>query len=415
MNGEEIAKLIDRDHEVERLDRGRERDLSRWAPARCGCRSWQINPNRGWQQVMCGHQLSPPKNSGGESYSDGGGCARRCESSCNSLAYPLDGRVSDLAQFAKVFEILPAWHTLAREVRPTGPARGATPVEFIILGPTALCVKGQRIDLGAAKQRGILGILLYHAGEPVRIDLLVEQLWDDGRSLDDYRANLYALASRIRAALNRVGMGRALVRLNSMPAYRLDVDPNLVDFHRFKRMVAEARQAAGQQHHDTAAALLARATALWTDVPLADLRGAHAEHLRRDMYDAQLEAHKLLAECQLKIGQHQSVLAGLEPFMRTYRLDETLPNEGRERRDSTPPATEGHQRLHRTHRAVDPARRTDGPGQRRDQRGGAQRNARGRKDNIGHPLGASTAPSFSGRRALPQRQCLRYGSACGGQ
>src|SRR6266511_2976978 len=249
MNGEEIAKLIDRDHEVERLDRGRERDLSRWAPARCGCRSWQINPNRGWQQVMCGHQLSPPKNSGGESYSDGGGCARRCESSCNSLAYPLDGRVSDLAQFAKVFEICPAWHTLAREVRPTGPARGATPVEFIILGPTALCVKGQRIDLGAAKQRGMLGILLYHAGEPVRIDLLVEQLWDDGRSLDDYRANLYALASRIRAALNRVGMGRALVRLNSMPAYRLDVDPNLVDFHRFKRMVAEVRQAAGQQHH----------------------------------------------------------------------------------------------------------------------------------------------------------------------
>ena len=197
-------------------------------------------------------------------------------------------------------------------------------MEFIILGPTALCVKGQRIDLGAAKQRGMLGILLYHAGEPVRIDLLVEQLWDDGRSLDDYRANLYALASRIRAALNRVGMGRALVRLNSMPAYRLDVDPNLVDFHRFKRMVAEARQAAGQQHHDTAAALLARATALWTDVPLADLRGAHAEHLRRDMYDAQLEAHKLLAECQLKIGQHQSVLAGLEPFMRTYRFDETL-------------------------------------------------------------------------------------------
>ncbi len=170
----------------------------------------------------------------------------------------------------------------------------------------------------------MLGVLLYHAGAPVRIDWLVEQLWEDGRALEDCRASLYALASRIRAVLHSVGIGPALVRLTSMQAYRLDIDPSLVDFHRFRQLVTEAREAAGQQQPDSAVALLVRALALWQDEPLADLRGAHAEHLRREMTEAWLEANKLLADCRLKVGQHHSALVLLEPLLRSYPFDETL-------------------------------------------------------------------------------------------
>jgi DNA-binding SARP family transcriptional activator len=197
-------------------------------------------------------------------------------------------------------------------------------VEFVILGTTALYVDGRSVPLGAAKQRGMFALLLYHVGSPVRVDTLVEHLWGDQRRLDAHRSNLYALASRIRSVLNGVGVGDALLRVNGSGAYRLDVNPDMIDFHRFKHAVADARADAERQRHESAAALLGAAIELWRGEPLADLRGAYAEQLRQHMNDVLLEAHKLMADSQLRIGQYQSVLARLEPFMRAFDLDEAL-------------------------------------------------------------------------------------------
>ena len=67
-------------------------------------------------------------------------------------------------------------------------------MEFSILGPTELTVEGRSIPLGAAKQRGLLAILLYHAGDPVRIETIVEFLWQ-GSGVDARRPLSYTLAS----------------------------------------------------------------------------------------------------------------------------------------------------------------------------------------------------------------------------
>lgn len=197
-------------------------------------------------------------------------------------------------------------------------------MEFVILGPTALYVGRRSVPLGAAKQRAMLGLLLYHVGTPVRLDTLVDHLWDGRRGLDECRTNLYSMASRIRAVFHSVGLGEALVSVRTPRAYQLNLDPNMIDFHRASRLVAEAREATRHQHYDTAARLLTEVTGSWRGDPLADLRGAHAEHIRRHINDVFLEAHQLLADSRLNLGQHQAVLAQLEPFIRADDLDETL-------------------------------------------------------------------------------------------
>src|SRR5882724_5692256 len=71
-------------------------------------------------------------------------------------------------------------------------------VEFGILGPTELINRGEIVPLGPAKQRGMLAILLYHAGEFVRTDTVIDHLWEpQGRT--DRRPTLYSLTSRLRA------------------------------------------------------------------------------------------------------------------------------------------------------------------------------------------------------------------------
>lgn len=195
-------------------------------------------------------------------------------------------------------------------------------MRFVILGPTQLHVGGQRVDLGSAKQRALLALLLYHAQRTVSTDLIIEQLWT-GRSHDALRRLLYPLVSRSRKALDRARVPGEIVTLSD--GYRLDVDPDFVDFHWFRRQVNMANHRASRRRHHDAVRLLTGAIDLWRGTPLADLRGEWSDNRRRHMRDVMwLGANKRLFENQLAIGDHEAALAGLAPLVEEYEFDETL-------------------------------------------------------------------------------------------
>ncbi|MFY1638292.1 AfsR/SARP family transcriptional regulator [Solwaraspora sp. WMMB335] len=196
-------------------------------------------------------------------------------------------------------------------------------MEFVILGPTSLSINKAEIALGPTRQRALLAVLLYRAGNIVRPHDIVEYLWPD-ESVESRRRGLHELVSRVRAVLRGAGLDGVLPRVSGAGGYRLDIDPDVIDYHRFRRLVRQARAAAGGQQHDQAISLLDSAVALWRDEPLADLRSARAEHLRRDIHDNYLEAHQLLATSRLMTGQHEKVLRDLEPLIRDNMLREEL-------------------------------------------------------------------------------------------
>jgi DNA-binding SARP family transcriptional activator/tetratricopeptide (TPR) repeat protein len=196
-------------------------------------------------------------------------------------------------------------------------------VRFKILGPTELIDHEKSVPLGAAKQRGMLAMLLYRAGEPVRAETLIEHLWLNTTNTNHRRA-LYSLASRLRAVLGRVGLTGALTRVANTDSYRLLIDPDLVDYHQFRRSLAEARDAASTGDHERSAATLIGALALWHGEPLTELCGPASEDLRRRLNDMLLDGHKLLALSWLRTGRHESVLTQLEPLVDDHCLDEAL-------------------------------------------------------------------------------------------
>jgi DNA-binding SARP family transcriptional activator/tetratricopeptide (TPR) repeat protein len=201
-----------------------------------------------------------------------------------------------------------------------GMGGGSVPVEFVILGRTALYVNGAAVSLGVAKQRALLAVLLYHVNTPVRVDTLVEHLWGTRGSSQA----LYPPVSRLRNVLAGVGLGNTLTRVPGSSAYRLAVEPETIDFHRFGRLVVRAREAASRKQHDAAVALLAEAVALWRDEPLADLHGRRADGIRARIAESLLTAQKLLAESQVQIGLHERACALLDPLVREHPVDETL-------------------------------------------------------------------------------------------
>ena len=52
-------------------------------------------------------------------------------------------------------------------------------MEFRILGPLEVLSDGQAVDLGGAKQRALLAVLLLYANHVVSRDRLIDALWED--------------------------------------------------------------------------------------------------------------------------------------------------------------------------------------------------------------------------------------------
>lgn len=193
---------------------------------------------------------------------------------------------------------------------------------FTILGPTTLRVGTRSADLGALKQRALLTVLLLNVARPVSVETLVKVLWPD-RERVSARKNLQVQICRMRKALVNSGVQFRVRREGD--AYRLDLDSDLVDYHRFSRLTAAGRAANSAGDHLRAKRLLSEAIGLWGGIPLADVRGEWGTEKRSVMVaNDLLRAYYALFEAQLRLSEHVEVLQQLVPLIEQHPLDETL-------------------------------------------------------------------------------------------
>src|SRR6516162_6573532 len=133
-------------------------------------------------------------------------------------------------------------------------------MEFRALGPIELWSAGQRQDLGSARTRCLLAILLLTPRTIVPAETLIDRLWDT-RPPAKARESLSAYIARLRASL-RQGAGDSVQLAGRARGYVLDVDPEAVDLHQFRRLRRRAETQAASGDHDQAATLLREADEL---------------------------------------------------------------------------------------------------------------------------------------------------------
>lgn len=195
-------------------------------------------------------------------------------------------------------------------------------VELSILGRTRLSVNGRPVELGPANQRRLLVLLLLRVGKPVPVDLIVDQLWPS-RPRGEVRAGLYSLVSRLRTVLKRAGVPCELTHDGN--AYRLELDAQLIDYHRFRQRAEAGRTAAHAGDYALATRLLREAIALWRGHPLEDLDTDWAARRRVQMEEGDLlPAQYTLIDCSLTQAEYGNALALLSPLMDEHPSDETL-------------------------------------------------------------------------------------------
>ena len=194
--------------------------------------------------------------------------------------------------------------------------------EFRVLGPIELWSDGQQHDLGAARTRCVLAVLLLALGTVVPAEVLIDRLWDTWPP-PKARESLSAYIARLRGSLRQaLGDGVRLVR--GPGGYVLDVDPEFVDVHRFRRLRRQADTLTASGDHDHAASLLREADGLWRGRALAGIGGDWAARMRASLEEERRAAIVARVECDLKLGRHADLVSELSHLLAAYPLDETF-------------------------------------------------------------------------------------------
>ncbi|MET0133581.1 MAG: tetratricopeptide repeat protein [Kibdelosporangium sp.] len=197
-------------------------------------------------------------------------------------------------------------------------------MEIRAFGELELRVAGRVLDVGPPRQQAVLGALLVDAGRPVAIEALIDRIWDESPPAEA-RNVLYSHLSRIRQLFVRAAgfPGEPVVRIERRhTGYVLGIDPDLVDLHRFCRLVDYG---CGTRTSDVdRMSVLAEALELWRGPPLAAVSGQWAAQVRGSWHRRRLDAVVQWAQAVLRLENPAAVITVLHDLVAEYPLVEPL-------------------------------------------------------------------------------------------
>jgi DNA-binding SARP family transcriptional activator/tetratricopeptide (TPR) repeat protein len=198
-------------------------------------------------------------------------------------------------------------------------------MEFRVLGPLEVRHEERSVPLGGRMQQAVLALLLMHANEVVFVDQLIDELWG-GLPPATGRAVIHSYVSRLRKLLEPVGRERPARQILLTPplGYRLELQPEQLDLHRFERLVDQACHVGAQGHLEDAADGLQAALALWRGPALA---GIGVERLRAHAHRLEERRLNVLEEwidLELRLGHHNDLVAQVEELVATHPFREGL-------------------------------------------------------------------------------------------
>ncbi|MDJ0952178.1 MAG: BTAD domain-containing putative transcriptional regulator [Acidimicrobiia bacterium] len=195
-------------------------------------------------------------------------------------------------------------------------------MEFKVLGP--LDVRGDNgepIIIRGSRERAILTVLLMAAGDDVADEVLVAAVWGE-QGPTDPTAALQTAVSRLRRVLQPDGTADASVIERVPSGYRLAVNVEQIDWHRFEQLVADASAATDPRRIRD---LLREALRMWRGAAYGDVEYEEfAQTEIRRLNELQLQANERLMAARLDLGEHQSGVADLESLVARFPTSETL-------------------------------------------------------------------------------------------
>ena len=196
-------------------------------------------------------------------------------------------------------------------------------LRFEVLGLLRAVRGGGEVDLGAAKQRAVLAVLLLGRNTPVSRDQIIEAVWGDNTPTSAVNL-VQTYVAGLRRALEPSRARRAPAELLTSvgDGYLLRVDPQQVDLDEFEHGVATAARLRASGDLIAAATALDEALGLWRGEPLGGVAGLFAEVERGRLVERRLAVLEERAELLLLIGRGAELVPSLTTLVSEHPLRE---------------------------------------------------------------------------------------------
>ncbi|MFI7075582.1 BTAD domain-containing putative transcriptional regulator [Micromonospora sediminicola] len=198
-------------------------------------------------------------------------------------------------------------------------------LRFELLGPQRAWYADRPIDLGPAKQRAVLAVLLLAAGRPVPTGQIVEAVWPEEAPVNGPNVVQKHVAG-LRRVLEPDRSPRTPARVLTLTdaGYLLRVAPETVDAVRFERGVQRARQAQSAGRAADALDEVAAALELWQGEPFTGFAGLWFDAARHRLVELRAVALETRTELELAAGRHGEVVGRLVELVAEFPVRERL-------------------------------------------------------------------------------------------
>jgi DNA-binding SARP family transcriptional activator/ABC-type glycerol-3-phosphate transport system substrate-binding protein len=196
-------------------------------------------------------------------------------------------------------------------------------VEYRVLGRLEVLRDGVPLDLGAFRQRALLGLLLANAGTVLSTDRILDELWGEASGIDKQNS-LWVYVSGLRGVLDpgRAKRSEGTLLLTRAPGYVVMIGSDDTDAGRFERAVADARamvvaDPAGASH------TLRTALAMWRGHAYEEFvyeSWAQSEIARLE--ELRLQAVEDRIDTDLRLGLDRELISELQSLARQHPLRE---------------------------------------------------------------------------------------------
>ncbi|MEU4572840.1 BTAD domain-containing putative transcriptional regulator [Nonomuraea sp. NPDC023979] len=193
---------------------------------------------------------------------------------------------------------------------------------FKVLGTLELDFPGECVEIGAAKQRAVLAVLLLRAGRPVGADRLIAEVWGDAPP-PTARTSLRTYVYRLRRTLAPLS-GPGLRLATRGRSYVLSLPEDALDVSVFQRSVAAAGAAMERGDAPGAAGTLRSALEMWRGPVLPELDLELVRQERHRLEEARGYARELWLEAELGCGRHRQAVPALERFVAAHPFRENV-------------------------------------------------------------------------------------------
>ncbi|MBL7495328.1 winged helix-turn-helix domain-containing protein [Frankia sp. CNm7] len=191
---------------------------------------------------------------------------------------------------------------------------------FAMLGPLEMEVAGERVPVPGIRARSLLVSLLVQRNQVVRLDRLIESIWEAPPATAV--AQVRNLVAELRKSL-QTARGREVLE-TSPGGYRLVVADAEVDATQAEHCLLEGAAAAAEGDHHLALDRFSGSLALWRGEPLGDITPALARAWRPRFTELRRRAVLGLSRARLSLGMYEEAVTELLDAVVELPFDEEL-------------------------------------------------------------------------------------------